>query len=161
MTEEAIHRQWETMSAVEAIEAMRDGLVPRWPQDELIGLWTTAARPGMVELRWEPTPQACNPEGVAHGGYIAMALDNACCLAAASLGERLVPQLTLSLNIDYLRAIAPGDGYAVRAEVVHPGKRRLVVNGSITDPGGRTAAQAHAAVAPNRAFADGPPPLPS
>lgn len=143
---------WGRLSAVEMIEAMRDGELPRWPQDELIGLWVAGVKPGVVELRWELTPEACNPAGAAHGGYIAMALDNAVCMAAASLGERFVPQLTLSLNIDYLRAVLPGTSYTVRAEVVHPGKSRTVVNGSITDPDGRVAAQAHAAVTGNRAF---------
>lgn len=152
---------WDRLSAVEVIEAMRDGALPRWPQDELIGLWAAGAKPGVVEMRWEPTPEACNPAGAAHGGYIAMVLDNAVCLAGASIGERFVPQLTLSLNIDYLRAILPGAAYAVRAEVVHPGKSRIVVNGTITDPSGRTAAQAHAAVTPNRAFTAGPPPMPA
>lgn len=140
------------LSPIEALEAMRDGEMPPWPQDELIGLSVAAAKPGIVELRWDPTPAACNPAGVAHGGYIAMALDNAVCMAAASLGETFVPQLTLSLNIDYLRAILPGTSYTVRAEVVHAGRSRTVVNGQITDPTGRVAAQAHAAVTPNRAF---------
>lgn len=134
---------------------MRDGDVPRWPQDELIGLGVAAAKPGVVELRWDPTPEACNPAGVAHGGYIAMALDNAVCMAASTLGDRFVPQLTLSLNIDYLRAVLPGTPYTVRGEVVHPGKSRTVVNGQIADPSGHVAAQAHAAVTANRAFMAG------
>lgn len=143
---------WAELSAVEVLEAMRDGDLPRWEQDARIGLSVSAAKPGLVELNWDPTSEALNPGGVAHGGYIAMALDNAVCLAAASLGERFVPQLTLSLNIDYLRAVLPGPSYTVRAEVVHPGKSRTVVNGSVTDPSGRVAAQAHAAVTANRAF---------
>lgn len=143
---------WTQRSPIEILDAMRDGELPPWPQDELIGLSVGAAKPGVVELRWDPTPEACNPAGAAHGGYIAMALDNAVCMAAATLGDTFVPQLTMSLNIDYLRAVLPGTAYTVRAEVVHPGKSRSVVNGQITDPTGKVAAQAHASVTPNRAF---------
>lgn len=43
-------------------------------------------------------------------------------IGAATLGDTFIPQLTLSLNIDYLRAVLPGTAYTVRAESSTPAR---------------------------------------
>ncbi|MDX6738972.1 PaaI family thioesterase [Actinocorallia sp. A-T 12471] len=148
---------WKTLSGAELLCAMADGRI----SDGLghvahyVGQTVVEAEPGKVVLGWTPTEKLCNPGGTAHGGFIALVLDNAVGLAAASLGERFVPQLTLNLNIDYLRVVNKGVPYLVTGTVTHHGRRRTVCAGAITDPDGVLVASATASTTPNKAFERG------
>ncbi|RMI43849.1 PaaI family thioesterase [Actinomadura harenae] len=145
---------WDELSGAELIQAIADG---RFPQvslvDEHIGQTIRSAEPGRISLEWTPGGHLCNPGGTVHGGYVAMILDNASCLAGASTGEHFMPMLTLSLNVDYLRPVLAGRTYTVAGTCVHAGRTRMVANAAITDAEGRVLAQASASVLPNRAFA--------
>ncbi|MEV4254912.1 PaaI family thioesterase [Spirillospora sp. NPDC049652] len=147
-------RMWDELSGAELIQAIADGRFPNVSSvDEHIGQRFTAAEPGRIELGWEPGERLCNPGGIVHGGYVAMILDNACCLAGASTCEHFMPMLTLNLNVDYLRPVQTGRTYTVTGTCVHPGRTRMVSNAVITDSDGRVIAQASASVLPNQAFA--------
>ncbi|MEU8804669.1 PaaI family thioesterase [Spirillospora sp. NPDC048819] len=144
---------WNTLSGVEFIRAMRDKRLPEISDiSDYIGQVVTAADPGRVEISWTPGEKLCNPGGIVHGGYIAMILDNAVCLAASSTCDRFLPMLTLNLNIDYLRGVRSGESYTVTGTCVHPGSARMVANAVIDDARGRPLAQASASVLPNKAF---------
>ncbi|TDD86243.1 PaaI family thioesterase [Actinomadura rubrisoli] len=129
----------------------------RFPQisdiNDHIGQVVTSAEPGRVDISWTPHERLCNPGGTVHGGYIAMILDNAVCLAASSTCEHFMPMLTLSLNVDYLRGVQAGATYTVAGTCVHPGSARMVANAVVSDASGRPVAQASASMIPNRAFA--------
>lgn len=145
---------WNTLSGAELIQAMADGRFPQISDvNDHIGQVITAAGPGRVEIAWSPSERLCNPGGRVHGGYIAMILDNAVCLAGASACEHFMPMLTLNLNIDYLREVKADETFTVVGTCVHPGRTRMVANAVITDGRGRPVAQASAAVLPNQAFA--------
>ncbi|HEX2315013.1 MAG TPA: PaaI family thioesterase [Thermomonospora sp.] len=145
---------WNTLSGAELIQAMADGRFPQISDiNDHVRQVITAAVPGRVEISWTPDEKLCNPGGTVHGGYIAMILDNAVCLAGASTCEHFMPMLTLTLNVDYLRPVRAGETYRVEGVCVHPGRTRMLSNGSITDAGGRLVAQATASVLPNQAFA--------
>ncbi|MFS2292636.1 MAG: PaaI family thioesterase [Actinomadura sp.] len=144
---------WSTLSGVEFIRAMRDKRLP--PVSEVadyIGQVITDADPGRVEISWTPAEKLCNPGGTVHGGYIAMILDNAVCLAASSTCDRFLPMLTLNLNVEYLRAVRVGERYTVTGTCVHPGSTRMVSNAVLADAQGRPAAQASASVVGNKAY---------
>ncbi|MGP4026821.1 PaaI family thioesterase [Actinomadura sp. 3N407] len=144
---------WNTLSGVDFIRAMRDKRLPEISDiSDYIGQVVTAADPGRVEISWTPAEKLCNPGGIVHGGYIAMILDNAVCLAASSTCDRFLPMLTLNLNIDYLRAVQSGQTHTVTGTCVHPGSTRMVANAVIADTRGRPVAQASASVIPNKAF---------
>lgn len=152
-----VHRRaadlWNTLSGAELIQAMADGRFPEVSDiNSYIGQVVVAAEPGRVEVSWTPAEKLCNPGGTVHGGYIAMILDNAVCLAASSTCEVFMPMLTLNLNVDYLRAVRAGETYAVTGTCLHPGSTRMVSNAAITDARGRPVAQASAGVIPNKAF---------
>ncbi|TDC57588.1 PaaI family thioesterase [Actinomadura sp. KC345] len=133
---------------------MRDKRVPEFSDiSDHIGQAVTSAEPGRLEIAWTPGEKLCNPGGTVHGGYIAMILDNAVCLAASSTCDHFMPMLTLNLNIDYLRGVQAGETYTVTGTCVHPGGTRMVSNAVITDTRGRPLAQASASVIPNKAFA--------
>lgn len=150
---EAAHL-WNTLSGAELIQAMAAGRFPQISDiNDYIGQVITSAEPGRVDIAWTPADRLCNPGGTVHGGYIAMILDNAVCLAASSTGEHFMPMLTLNLNVDYLRGVQAGETYTVTGTCVHPGGTRMVSNAVIGDARGRPVAQASASVIPNKAFA--------
>ncbi|WP_245667422.1 PaaI family thioesterase [Actinomadura macra] len=145
---------WNTLSGAELIQAMSDGRFPQISDiNDYIRQVIVSAEPGRVEISWTPHEGLCNPGGTVHGGYIAMILDNAVCLAASSTCEHFMPMLTLNLNIDYLRAVSAGETYTVTGTSVHPGSTRMVATAVIADARGRPVAQASGSVLPNRAFA--------
>jgi uncharacterized protein (TIGR00369 family) len=143
---------WLRLSGIELIRALASGTVPPAPHNEYVGLCPADAGPGRVELTWTPTPAVTNPQGNVHGGYVAMVLDDACCMAGATLTDPFLPMLTLSLHIDYLRPVRPDTTYTVTGDIAHPGKRRMVANAAIQDPTGGLIAQATGSVTPNRAY---------
>ncbi|MFB4311743.1 PaaI family thioesterase [Actinomadura sp. GTD37] len=145
---------WNTLSGAAFIQAMVDKRIPEFSDiSDYIGQAVTAAEPGRVDIAWTPGDKLCNPGGTVHGGYIAMILDNAVCMAASSTCEHFMPMLTLNLNVDYLRGVRSGHTYTVTGTCLHPGGTRMVSNALITDARGRPVAQASASVIPNKAFA--------
>jgi uncharacterized protein (TIGR00369 family) len=151
--DEATADLWNSLSGAELIRAMGEGRFPDPGDGQHLGQSIVSAKPGQVELTWTPGEHLCNPAGAVHGGYIAMILDNAVCYAGASTGEHFVPQLTLNLNIDYLRGVQAGETYTVVSTCVHPGRTRLYSTAAISDASGRVIAQASGSTIPNQAFA--------
>jgi uncharacterized protein (TIGR00369 family) len=144
---------WNTLSGADFIQAMGDGTVPEISHlNHHLGQAIKKAEPGRVEIEWSPAERLTNPGGIVHGGYIAMILDNAVCLAGSTTCEHFIPMLTLSLNVDYLRGVAAGETYQVVGTCLHSGQTRMVTNALVSDRRGRPVAQASAAVVPNRAF---------
>jgi len=145
---------WNTLSGAELIKAMGEGRFPQLSEiNDYIGQSVVDAESGRVTIDWTPEEKLCNPGGTVHGGYIAMILDNAVCLAASSTLERFIPMLTLSLSVEYVRPVPAGRTHRVEGVCVHPGKTRMLSNATITDADGRLLAQATASVVPNQAFA--------
>ncbi|MFI0357019.1 PaaI family thioesterase [Actinomadura sp. 9N407] len=145
---------WNTLTGAELIQAMSEGRFPEISEvNTHIGQKIRKAEPGLVEIDWHPGERLTNPGGTVHGGYIAMILDNAVCLAGSSTCDHFMPMLTLNLNVDYLRGVQAGEPYTVTGTCVHPGRTRLVSNAVITDAAGRPVAQASASVLANQAFA--------
>lgn len=145
---------WDTLTGAELILAMAEGRFPP-PNDvsEYIGQKIVKAEPGRVELSWTPGGHLCNAGGIVHGGFIAAILDNCVCLTASSLGELFIPQLTLNLNIDYLRAVHANRTYTVLGTTVHAGRTRCVSTATVFDPDGNPCAMANASTTGNLAFA--------
>ncbi|MEO5877543.1 MAG: hotdog domain-containing protein [Streptosporangiaceae bacterium] len=69
------------------------------------------------------------------------------------MGDVFVPQLTMNLNVDYLRAVHAGVTYAVVGTTVHAGKTRTVSTATVADPDGNPCAMAHATTTGNLVFA--------
>lgn len=148
---------WKTLSGAEVLRAFADGRITEGMGSvaDYVGQRIVDCDPGRLVIAWTPDEKLCNPGGTVHGGYIALILDNAVGLAAASLGERFVPQLTLNLNVDYLKVVRKGVPYRVTGTVTHHGGRRTVCAGAITDPDGTLVAAATASTTPNKAFVQG------
>lgn len=153
--ESAMLALWHELTGAQMLQALADGRVPHGAHHTLLGLRVTGARPGGVEETWRPPEALANFAGSGvHAGYIAMVLDDACCAAGSSHGAHAYPMITLSLDLDFLRAVRPARSYAVHGELVHPGKRRMVANARILDADGNTVAQARANIVRDQDFAE-------
>lgn len=148
---------WNTTTGAGFIQAMADGRIPRSTHMEDVGVRVRTAEPGLIELVWEPTERICNRAGIVHGGYLSIVLDDAAGIAAASLGERFVPCLTMNLNIDFLRPAYPGRVYTAIGTIVKPGSARIVADGRIEDADGKLIARASGSFIPNKAYRAAPP----
>ncbi|SDM68281.1 uncharacterized domain 1-containing protein [Allokutzneria albata] len=142
---------WASATGLELMQALAEQETSPPSQYGQVGLRVSRAAHGLVEMEWTPGETLANVVGTVHGGYTAMVLDEACCSAGVSTGERCYPVSTLNLAVDYVRAVRPGETYAVVAEVVHSGRARLLANASVRDGEGNLVAQAHAALLPSKA----------
>ncbi|MQA94556.1 MAG: hotdog fold thioesterase [Streptosporangiales bacterium] len=141
-----------SLSGVELLTELARAEMPWSPHFEHVGLRLVSAERGRVELIWSPTPHTLNVQGGVAGGYISMVLDDSACMAGVSVGERFLPMLTLNLNIDFLRGADAGVDYPVRAELLHPGRRRMVAQSVIYTPEGKRVAHATAGLVPNESY---------
>jgi uncharacterized protein (TIGR00369 family) len=87
---------------------------------EIIGL-----QPGRIELTMPFAPEFTQQHGFVHAGIITTVLDSACGYAAFSL----MPAGAAVLSVEFktnLIAPAKGEQFAVRAQVIKPGKTLTV-----------------------------------
>lgn len=92
--------------------------------------------PEAVVLRGRWAPEHCTAAGVLHGGYLMTLADT----AAATLAFLNLPSgattATIEAKTNFLAAVREGSVTA-RAELVHAGRRTIVVQVDVTDDGGR------------------------
>ena len=144
--------RWPRLSGLEMVRGFASGRFP-WPDHAAwLGYAFAAVEPGRVTLTWTPTAQVHNSSGHVHGGYLAMVLDDAGALAAATIAEEFRPMLTLSLNIDFVRPVLIGGAYTVTGQVVHGGRQRIIADAEVTGADGRPHARGHGGFLPNLAF---------
>ena len=78
-----------------------------------------------------------NRYGSIHGGVLGIFLDTAMGLAAYEAGVgNSAP--TMDMNINYLKAVRPGDVFVIRAQILNAGKRSCVVRGDLYVDGEKT-----------------------
>lgn len=123
--------------------------LPAFPY-RLTGLRPVRIAEGEVELEWRVDEAVLNRAGVAHGGSIATVLDEVTGVTATSTTDPALPFLTMSLNVDFLRPLLPGELYTVTGRALQRGRTRTLVHGAVTDAAGRLHAQANASLTPNR-----------
>ena len=87
---------------------------------------------GRSEATWVPRAEWANPVGNVHGGYIAVLVDDVAGMALLSLIGSGAP--TVSLQVDYLNAMAMGQTYTARGEVIRAGKVTAIVDVHVYDP---------------------------
>lgn len=100
------------------------------PFSVLIGAELAAFGDGAAELRVPLQERVRQQDGVAHGGLLAYAADNALTFAAASVVGPAV--WTVEMKVNYVRS-ARGDVLVARANVVHAGSRLVVVRCDLFD----------------------------
>lgn len=136
--------------ALEHLKSMIRGDRPCSSQQRVLGLALDEAAKGRIILTWLPSTETANWVGTVHGGYTAMALDEACCLVASSSAMWFAQMVTADICVDFFRPIFVGPRYRIQAEVSYGGRHRVVAQAFVLDDRGTRLAQARAAVAPFR-----------
>jgi uncharacterized protein (TIGR00369 family) len=106
------------------------------PFAALLGFEGVEAGPGAVVVRGAWAEERCTAAGVLHGGYLMTLADS----AAATLAYLNLPQgattATIESKTNFLAAVREGRVTA-RAELVHAGRRTIVVQVDVTAEDGR------------------------
>jgi uncharacterized protein (TIGR00369 family) len=95
---------------------------------------------GQAEMSWTPTPDMANPFGSVHGGIIATLIDEVTGAAVTSAIESASAP-TVSMNLEYLHAIAIGGTYTAVGEIVRMGRAMAIADARIMDEGGKVLAR--------------------
>lgn len=140
----------DEVPALEHLKSMIRGDRPCSSQQRVLGLVLDEAVEGRIVLTWLPGTETANWVGTVHGGYTAMALDEACCLVASSSATWFAQMVTADICVDFFRPIYVGRRYRIQAEVSYGGRHRVVAHAFVLDDRGTRLAQARAAVAPIR-----------
>ncbi len=106
------------------------------PLAALLGFEGVEAGPAVVVVRGAWAPERCTAAGVLHGGYLMALADS----AAATLAYLNLPPgattATIESKTNFLAAVRDGSVTA-RAELVHAGRRTVVVQVDISAHDGR------------------------
>ncbi|HTW15403.1 MAG TPA: PaaI family thioesterase [Nocardioides sp.] len=123
-----------TMTGLELLSAMRDGLIPPAPIAETLGIVNFVVEPGSVSVELDPEHRHYNPLGTVHGGVLSTMLDTA---AACSVHTTLAAgegYTSLDLSVKFLRP-ATVDSGRLRAvgRVIQRGRRTALAEAQLFD----------------------------
>jgi uncharacterized protein (TIGR00369 family) len=107
-----------------------------------LGLAFDAYGEGWAEAAWAPTPLACNPAGIVHGGVYGVIHDAAMNFAANSALESGDRSTTLDVQYQTMRAAEAGDALRVRGEVVRVTRQVAYVRSAVRNAGGELVSEA-------------------
>jgi uncharacterized protein (TIGR00369 family) len=130
-------------SGLEALEALRDGVLPPPPIARLFQMDVVSVAEGRVEFSCVVDESAYNPIGVVHGGLVCTLLDTVAGCAVHSTLPQGYGYTSIELKVSYLRALHASSGpLAAIGSVVKPGRRVAFAEGEVRDVEGRTVATA-------------------
>ena len=98
------------MSGLEAMCAIRDGVLPPPPMARLIGFRMAVAEPGRIVMELEPHEGLENTIGLLHGATAAALLDTAMGCAISTRLPAGQGAVTLDLKLAYLRPLSVRSG---------------------------------------------------
>jgi len=126
------------LSGLEAIRAVRDGVVPPPPIANLMGFRIAEADEGRVVFEGYPGEEHYNPIGVVHGGFALTLFDSAMGCAIHTMLPHGVAYTTTDVQVRFIRAITKDTG-PVRCEatVIHVGRSTAIAEATLRDGDGR------------------------
>lgn len=132
-----------TMTGMEQLQAMVDGLLPAAPVAETLGMVGFGGEVGSIHVELVPERRHYNPLGTVHGGVLSTLLDTAAACSVHStlgVGEGYT---SLDLTVKFLRPATEASG-RLRAvgRVVSRGRRTALAEAQLTDEAGRLVAHA-------------------
>ncbi|WP_224826514.1 PaaI family thioesterase [Cognatishimia sp. MH4019] len=120
-----------SMSGLEFMQRIRDGLLPRPPISVVLNYTIDAVSDGHVVFHGTPKFDHTNPMGGVHGGWYGTLLDS--CMACAVMTK--VPKgsfyTTLEYKINITRAIPVGTSIKAVGQIDHAGRSTAVAHGEI------------------------------
>lgn len=133
------------MSGLEAMCAIRDGILPPPPMARLIGFRMRVAEPGRVVMELEPHESLENTIGLLHGATAAALLDTAMGCAISTRLPAGLGAVTLDLKLTYLRPLSVKSGIiSAEGRLMKLGRQTSYTEGFVRDGAGNLAVHATA-----------------
>lgn len=132
-----------SLSGLEAMRALRDGVMAGPPIAETMNFTLVSADPGTVTFECRPDLQHYNPIGMVHGGLACTLLDTVTGCAAHTTLEAGQRYTSIEISVKYLRPITADLGVLTAVgTVTKPGRRVVFADGEISDAAGNLLATA-------------------
>ena len=130
----AVAKAASGMSGMEAMCAIRDGILPEPPMARLIDFRLRIAEPGRIVMELEPHETLENTIGLLHGATAAALLDTAMGCAISTMLPAGQGAVTLDLKLTYLRPLSVRSGL-IKAEgkVIKLGRQTSYAEGFVRD----------------------------
>ena len=133
------------MSGLEAMRAIRDGILPPPPMARLIGFRMAVAEPERIVMELEPHEGLENTIGLLHGATAAALLDTAMGCAISTMLPAGQGAVTLDLKLTYLRPLSVRSGnISAEGKVIKLGRQTSYAEGFVRDGAGHLAVHATA-----------------
>lgn len=133
------------MSGLEAMCAIRDGILPPPPMARLIDFKMRVAEPGRIVMELEPHESLENTIGLLHGATAAALLDTAMGCAVSTMLPAGQTSVTLDLKLTYLRPLSVGSGtISAEGRLIKLGRQTSYTEGFVHDGSGNLAVHATA-----------------
>ena len=133
------------MSGMEAMCAIRDGILPPPPMARLIGFRLRMAEPGRIVMELEPHESLENTIGLLHGATAAALLDTAMGCAISTMLPAGQASVTLDLKLTYLRPLSVKSGtISAEGKIIKLGRQTSYTEGFVRDGAGNLAVHATA-----------------
>ena len=134
-----------TMSGMEAMCAIRDGILPPPPMARLIGFRMRVVEPGRIVMELEPHESLENTIGLLHGATAGALLDTAMGCAISTKLPAGQGSVTLDLKLTYLRPLSVKSGtIAAEGKLIKLGRQTSYTEGFVRDGAGILAVHATA-----------------
>jgi len=132
------HEVASTLSGLEQVRGMRDGLFGLAPMQALMNMRLIEAEDGLVVFSAVPEEKHYNPRGTVHGAFTAAVLDSAMGLAVFTKLPAGSAQTTIEFKLNFLRPMSAQTG-EVRGEgrVVHCGQTVATAEGRLLSSDGK------------------------
>lgn len=133
------------MSGLEAMRAIRDGILPPPPLARLIGFRMAVVEPQRIVMELDPDESLENTIGLLHGATAAALLDTAMGCAISTMLPPGQTSVTLDLKLTYLRPLSVRSG-TIQAEgkLIRLGRQTSYTEGFVRDGSGNLAVHATA-----------------
>ena len=133
------------MSGLDAMRAIRDGILPEPPMARLIDFRLRVADPGRIVMELEPQEGLENNIGLLHGATAAALLDTAMGCAISTMLPAGQGAVTLDLKLTYLRPLSVRSGtISAEGKVIKLGRQTSYAEGFVRDGSGNLAVHATA-----------------
>ena len=133
------------MSGMEAMRAIRDGILPEPPMARLIDFRLRIAEPGRIVMELEPHESLENTIGLLHGATAAALLDTAMGCAISTMLPAGQGAVTLDLKLTYLRPLSVKSGtISAEGKLIKLGRQTSYTEGFVRDGKGALAVHATA-----------------
>lgn len=133
------------MSGLDAMRAIRDGVLPPPPMARLIDFRMRVAEPGRIVMELEPHEGLENTIGLMHGATAAALLDTAMGCAISTMLPAGQGAVTLDLKLTYLRPLSVRSGtISAEGKVIKLGRQTSYAEGFVRDGSGDLAVHATA-----------------